>query len=105
MHDGFRTLEETFRMIPPDLLPLIPGFVERKERDLEQLVILSAHAEFEAIRNIGHRLKGSGAGYGFQALSEIGASLEAAGRAQERKKIQELIEELRVEVGKIRNCL
>lgn len=105
MRDAYRTLEETFRMIPVDLLPLIPGFVERKEKDLEQLAILVAHGEFEAIRNIGHRLKGSGAGYGFQALSEIGASLEAAGRAHERAKITALIDALREEIAKIRACL
>ena len=79
--------EEVFRQIPADLLPLIPGFVHRKERDLEQLAVLLEHAEFDAIRNIGHRLKGSGAGYGFMSLSEIGGGLESAARSHERAKI------------------
>lgn len=100
-----KMLQETFRLIPPDLLPLIPGFVDRKEKDVEQLLVLLAHGEYDAIRNIGHRLKGSGAGYGFAALSDIGAELERAARAHERSKIAGFIEAMRAEVGKIRACL
>jgi HPt (histidine-containing phosphotransfer) domain-containing protein len=36
--------------------------------------------DFENVRILGHNMKGSGGGYGFDRISEIGASLEEAAK-------------------------
>jgi HPt (histidine-containing phosphotransfer) domain-containing protein len=51
-------------------------------------------ADFEAVTILGHNLRGSGGGFGFQTITDIGASLElAAGDADvdaSRKWVGEL---------------
>jgi HPt (histidine-containing phosphotransfer) domain-containing protein len=42
----------------------------------------------EALRHFGHKLKGSGAVYGFPVLSEIGALLETAGARDDREELR-----------------
>lgn len=62
-----------------DLEPLIPGYLERRQEDIAALQSAISGSDFPVIQNIGHNLKGSGAGYGFVELTELGATLEQAG--------------------------
>jgi HPt (histidine-containing phosphotransfer) domain-containing protein len=45
-------------------------------------------SDFAAIRDLGHKLSGTGAGYGFPRISEIGAALEAAARSSDTSAIR-----------------
>ena len=63
------------------LAELIPGFLEHRRKDVEAIAAALACADYEHVRILGHNMKGSGAGYGLDRITEIGASLEqAAGR-------------------------
>ncbi|MEP7207084.1 MAG: PAS domain S-box protein [Casimicrobiaceae bacterium] len=60
---------------------LVPGFLAGRRRDVETIAAALERADYESVRFLGHNMKGSGAGYGFDRITEIGASLEqAAGR-------------------------
>src|SRR4029450_2297339 len=62
------------------LAELVPGFLENRRRDVEAIAAALAHADYENVRILGHNMKGSGAGYGLNRITEIGASLgQAAG--------------------------
>jgi CheY-like chemotaxis protein len=63
------------------LAALVPGFLEGRRRDIETIAAALERSDYENVRILGHNMKGSGAGYGFNRITEIGASLEqAAGR-------------------------
>jgi HPt (histidine-containing phosphotransfer) domain-containing protein len=63
-----------------DLEELIPGFLARRRDDVRKLrEALDAH-DVESVRVTGHSMKGTGGGYGFDGLSEIGASIESAAK-------------------------
>ena len=64
-----------------DLEELIPGFMERRREDTNKLRAALAEHDLETLRIIGHSMKGTGGGYGFTGLSEIGAGIEAAAKA------------------------
>jgi len=65
------------------LAPLVPGFLENRRTDLESIASALARADYDDVRIVGHNMKGSGAGYGFTRITELGASLEqAAGRCE-----------------------
>jgi HPt (histidine-containing phosphotransfer) domain-containing protein len=53
-----------------------------------------ARAEYNTIRVLGHNLNGTGEGYGFSALSEMGASLEIAAKQEDRPAMQDLLQRL-----------
>lgn len=67
--------------IDADLEPLIPGYLQNRRRDLVSLEQLLDAGDFEAIVRIGHGMKGSGGGYGFAWISELGARMETAAKS------------------------
>ena len=80
--------------VDADLADLIPGFLENRARDLRQLTEGLTRRDFDTIRIIGHSMKGSGGGYGFDALTEMGAAIESAARSSDAAAIATLIAEL-----------
>lgn len=66
-------------LVDADLSDLIPGYLTRREEDVITLKAAIDSGDFETVRIVGHSMKGSGGGYGFDRLTEIGASLEKAG--------------------------
>ncbi len=71
-------------------------FIEQMAKKLE-----FGEVDLEEIQKVAHKLKGSGATYGFDKISEIAAEVEAAaksGREKEAKKLfAELVEIIRME--------
>ncbi|RAK06363.1 Hpt domain-containing protein [Halanaerobium saccharolyticum] len=81
--------------IDPDLEFLIPQFLENREEDRQRLEKLLQESEFDQIRIIGHSMKGSGGGYGFDYLTEIGSQIEKNAELKNKEEIKNLIDELR----------
>jgi len=81
--------------IDRDLEFLIPQFLENREEDIQNLEKLLKQAEYDQIRIIGHSLKGSGGGYGFDYLTEVGSEIEKEAELKNKKKIKVLINELK----------
>lgn len=81
--------------VDKDLEDLIPGFLANRQRDIEKVEALLANGDLDGIRIIGHSMKGSGGGYGFPFITEIGAGLERAAIARDADIIRNAISELR----------
>ena len=62
-------------------------------RNLGYAIIRSG--DFETIRLTGHNLYGSGAAYGLDDISWIGAGIESAAQSADKQKLERLIAELR----------
>jgi len=84
--------------ISGELEPLIPGYLENRKKDIEAFTKALANEDFERIASMGHKMKGSGGGYGFVDLSRIGRGIEKAGREKDldaaRKSVDTLKEYL-----------
>jgi len=76
------------------LAELVPGFLENRRRDVEAIAAALALADYENVRIMGHNMKGSGAGYGLNRITEIGASLEQAAGRREPEEIRARAAEL-----------
>lgn len=59
---------------------LIPRFLERRRDDTAAIEALVASGDFETIQSMGHSIKGSGGGYGFDPITDYGAEIEAAAK-------------------------
>jgi hypothetical protein len=64
--------------VDPDLADLIPGFLNNRTKDVETIRTLLGKGDFEAIRLLGHSMKGAGGGYGFDRITELGDVIESA---------------------------
>jgi HPt (histidine-containing phosphotransfer) domain-containing protein len=80
--------------VDKDLEDLVPGFLANRERDIEKINSLLAKADFDGIRIVGHSMKGSGGGYGFAFITEIGARLEQAAMTANPDAIRKAVVEL-----------
>ncbi len=89
--------------VDPDLADLIPGFLDNRWKDIAAMQEALGRGDFETVRILGHSMKGAGGGYGFDAITEIGAALEQAAKGRNpdgiRKGLSDLASYLsRVEV-------
>ena len=80
---------------PPGVEEAIPLFLEMAREDLENLAEALRKADYARIRFIGHDLKGSGGGYGFDGASAIGKLLEEAAKRADGEEAGRQIAALR----------
>lgn len=80
--------------VEESLLPLVPVFLENRRRDLETIEAALGAGDLEPVIRVGHNMKGAGGGYGFDAISELGAELESAAHAGDAGAIRRLHEAL-----------
>lgn len=66
--------------VDSDFEDLVPGFLDNRKSEIEAIRSCCESADFKEIMRLGHGMKGAGAGYGFPAITEIGANLEEAAK-------------------------
>ena len=86
--------EKIIAHVDPDLRDLIPGYLENRLRDLTTIKNALKAADFAKIRVPGHSMRGSGGGYGFMPISNIGEAIEKAAKNKDRDSIKNHLTEL-----------
>ena len=86
--------EKIIVRVDVEIQDLVPDFLENRRKDVETLEKALAGGDVETIRILGHTMKGAGGGYGFDAITEIGAHLEKASK-------EENIEDIRIWISKL----
>lgn len=79
-----------------DILKLAPGYLAKRRNEVPTLRSALARGDFETLYSIGHQIKGSGGGFGFDRITEIGGNLEASAKAQDTAAIEHEITALQV---------
>jgi HPt (histidine-containing phosphotransfer) domain-containing protein len=86
---------DVIRVCPPaGIEQLIPEYLAGRSRDLQVLATALARSDYEAIRVIAHNMKGSGSGFGFPPITDIGRSMETAAKEKSGGGVQGQIEAL-----------
>lgn len=67
----------------PEVAPLVPEFLANRRKDIVRLREFIEAADWDALRSLGHKMKGTGRGYGFARITEIGRTLETAGAEED----------------------
>ncbi|MGZ3726874.1 MAG: Hpt domain-containing protein [Pseudobdellovibrio sp.] len=88
--------------IPEELRDLIPGYLERRRLEIEDLRLFLSERDYETIGKIGHKLKGNGSSFGFDHITELGELIMIAAKNKNSVEIEKLIIELEKEVAEIR---
>jgi HPt (histidine-containing phosphotransfer) domain-containing protein len=79
--------------VAKDLADLIPVFMKNRHKELDALRVALAAADFEQLRQLGHRMKGVGNSYGFAHVSTLGKYVEDGARSGDRASLQASIAE------------
>ena len=86
------TQSEKIRVrVDADLKELIPGYLENREKDLLVYQQALKKDDFNSIAVLGHSMKGSGGGYGFDDLSSIGRAIEKAAKSRDKESVRKSI--------------
>ncbi|MBT8445827.1 MAG: Hpt domain-containing protein [Gammaproteobacteria bacterium] len=87
--------------IDPDIQDLVPGFLKNRAADLDLIAGHVADGNLDGVKIIGHSMKGAGGGYGFDAITDIGARLESAADDGDLAAIEDAANELRDYLGRV----
>lgn len=79
--------------VAKDLQDLIPVFMSNRHQELDALRVALAAADFEQLRQLGHRMKGVGNSYGFNHVSTLGKHIEDGAKSGDRAALAATITE------------
>src|SRR6056297_1978726 len=80
--------------IDKDLADLIPTYLENRRKDIANIRAALEQGDYETVRVLGHDMKGSGGGYGFEEITEFGRSIEQTAKNQDPESIQKQVADL-----------
>jgi CheY-like chemotaxis protein/HPt (histidine-containing phosphotransfer) domain-containing protein len=78
--------------VDADLRDLVPGFLEHKRADTGTIRAAIDRADYATISQIGHKMKGEGGSYGFDAVTDMGATLERAALDKDLATVRHTLE-------------
>ncbi len=87
--------------VDSEIADIVPGFLDNREKDIKSIQDALLKEDYEIIQILGHSMKGSGAGYGFDAISDIGCVLEQEAENRNIEGIRRGIEELSIYLERI----
>jgi adenylate cyclase len=88
-------LPDVIAIHPDDeIRQLVPAFLAHRRRDLVSLTSALAAMDFHALRILGHTIKETGRGYGFDGITEIGSAIERAAHHEDPDAVQTRITHL-----------
>jgi CheY-like chemotaxis protein len=73
---------------------LVPHYLATKEQQIQEARGFLAARDFDPIRRFGHNLKGTGRGYGFPPIEEMGREIERAAAQADAGRIADQLEKL-----------
>jgi len=80
--------------VSEEVLALVPQYLESKHKQIEEARDSLISGNFGSIRSFGHNLKGTGRGYGFPAIEELGQGIEKAAVEANVDRIAEQLDAL-----------
>lgn len=80
--------------IDPDLEELMERFFTSSKKDLEAMQSALDMKDFETLTRLGHTAKGTGYGYGFRGMGDIGLALEDASKASDAGAAQAQVDRM-----------
>lgn len=80
--------------LDPDVADLVPGYLAARREDVHAIRAHTKAGDFETVGRIAHRLKGSGAAYGFKPITDLGRSLGEAAHTCDIGGVERVVDQL-----------
>jgi CheY-like chemotaxis protein len=94
--------EDVVHLADPEIAPLVPEFLNNRRADVTAFREALSQQEFGRIQSCAHKMKGTGRGYGFSAISRIGEELELAAHRLDTARITTLVDELEAYLSRVK---
>lgn len=86
--------KKTIVKVNPDFKEFIPEFFEDVRNDIKSMKAALQKGEYETVRKTAHKIKGAGGGYGFDAVTDSGRSIEKAAKERNQDETLKWLDEL-----------
>jgi CheY-like chemotaxis protein len=90
--------------VADDMEDLIPAYLDKRRKDVSACRLALATGDFVAIRRLGHNMRGTGTGYGFPGLTEIGGEIEAAALQSDVSALRDQLERFADYLERVSAC-
>ncbi len=80
--------------VDAELEEITPGYLENRRKDVGSMLQALEQEDYEAIRVLGHSMKGSGGGFGFDRITRLGSALEQAAKEKDSESIRKWLRDL-----------
>jgi HPt (histidine-containing phosphotransfer) domain-containing protein len=87
--------------IDRELEYLVQDYLDSRKKDATAIMDALPKEDYESIRILGHNMKGTGGGYGFEAISELGEEIQKAALSRDAGTIERLAGELMDYIGSV----
>ena len=81
-------------VVDPLLKDIVPLFLEHTAGHVGEIIEALDKGDFEALRTLAHILQGTGGGFGFLFITEVGESLNRAAKEEKTEEVRKLVTEL-----------
>lgn len=88
--------------VTKDLEALIPRFLANRQKDIATVTHALEVKDFDAIRIVGHSIKGVGGSYGFDAITIFGIELEDAAVHSDAIKVRDTLSRYQDYLGRVK---
>ncbi len=94
--NGARSFQPSSTTVPvsEQVLGLVPHYLASKHKQIEEARESLISRDFGPIRRFGHNLKGTGRGYGFPAIEELGRQIEKAAAEADVDRVAQQLDAL-----------
>jgi signal transduction histidine kinase/CheY-like chemotaxis protein len=80
---------------------VVPGYLAKRHAEVPVYAEALTRNDFDSIRKLAHKMKGTGSGYGFPVLTELGGVMEKAAIAGDAAQIRESVNRFAVYLDSI----
>jgi HPt (histidine-containing phosphotransfer) domain-containing protein len=99
--NGKPQVEKVVAYVNADLEDLIPEYLENKREEADIIRQALNAEDYETIGVLGHNMKGSGGGYGFDMITDIGSAIESAAKEKDFERIRKSIDDLLIYLERV----
>ncbi len=91
---------KTESQIEPEILEIVPLFLNSRKEDLRHLEDYLQNKNFDEIKKIAHTIKGISRPYGFPTLEDMSRQLETQALEKQPQEIQKTLHEMKTYLSK-----
>ena len=86
-----KTVESTIVQVEEGMEDVVPGYLAKRRAEVPFYTAALARDDYDSIKKMAHKMKGTGSGYGFPMLTELGGAMEKASIEKNGSQLREYI--------------
>jgi len=87
------TLVRNMIQVEEGMEDVVPGYLEKRRAEVPVYAEALARDDFDSIKRLAHKMRGTGSGYGFPVLTELGSAMEKAAIGGDSAQIRESLQQ------------